>query len=118
MAVLSVVLADICIFDAEFPVDRDRKPVQGSHHFRGILFIHGARLVPDNPLAELFDQFLHFGAGKLLRDHKFVQVIGRTKKSLGRGQAEVFGEKNQVYHKTVSEFTGHTHGLSQQMRKR
>jgi hypothetical protein len=118
MAVISVVLADICIFNTEFPVDRDREPVQGPDHFRSIFLVHGARLVPDHSLAQLFDELLHFCTGKLGRHHEVVQVIGRTKERLGRGKTKVFGEKDKIDHETVSEFTGHTLRLGHGIRKR
>ena len=118
MAELSVILADIRVFDPEFPVDRDRKPVQDPHHVCGVFLVHGSRLMPDHFFPQLFDELLHFGAGKLPWDHELIQVIGRSEKGLGRGKTEVFGKKDEIHHETVSEFTGHTHGMGHGIRKR
>ena len=109
MAVILVVLANISLFDAQFPVDRDREPVQDPHHFRGIFLVHRAGLVPNYALPELFHELFHFGPGKLAGKDKFIQVIGCTEECLGRGKGEVLGEEDEVYHKTMPEFAGHTH---------
>jgi hypothetical protein len=113
MAGLSIVLANICIFDSEFPVDCDCEPVQDAHGIRGIFSVHGPGLMPDHFFAQLFNQLLYFGAGKLGGYHKVIQVIGRPEESLGRGETKVFGEEDKIHHETVSEFTGHTHRLGQ-----
>ncbi len=107
MAVLSVILADICVFNAEFTIDRNRKPVQNPDHLCSIFLIHGTRLMPYHPLAQLLDELLHRCAGKLGGHDKIVQVIGGTIEGLFRGKGKMFGEQHKIDYKTMSEFAGH-----------